>query len=168
MLLIQIAPAVVLGSRGAALETVTYCVSHAVRREQEAYVISTAAAYDLIQVRSSRLRALIHFSFTRWLFPARMVADHVGVSTSVISFWLTPWRRTDEHLPMSHIAEVTHVRGLIWDQISVESSGGLNPLVVPGLPKRQARYFVEHMRERLNETGANQQAPRPASKIAPA
>jgi hypothetical protein len=75
------------------------------------------------------------FQFTRWLFPARMVADHVGVLTSVIRFWLTPWQRRDEHLPMSHIAEVTHLRGLIWDQISVESSGGLNPLVIPGLPK---------------------------------
>ena len=105
MPLMQIAPAVALGSCGA--DAVTYCVSHAVRREQEAYVISTAAAYDLIQVRSSRLWALIHFSFTRWLFPARMVADHVGVSASVIRFWLTPWQRTDEHLPMSHIAEVT-------------------------------------------------------------
>jgi hypothetical protein len=60
----------------------------------------------------------------------------------------------DEHLPMSHIAEVTHSRGLIWDQISVESSGGLNPLVIPGLPKGQARYFVERVRERLNETAA--------------
>jgi hypothetical protein len=117
-------------------------------------VTSTPAAYNLIQVRSSRLWALVHFSLTRWLFPARMVTDHVGVSTSVIRFWLTPWQRTDEHLPMSHIAEVTHSRGLIWDQISVESSGGLNPLVIPGLPKGQACYFVERIRERLNETGA--------------
>jgi hypothetical protein len=117
-------------------------------------VTSTPVAYNLIEVRSSRLWAMVHFSFTRWLFPAHMVADHVGVSTSVIRFWLTPWQRTDEHLPMSHIAEVTHSRGLIWDQISVESSGGLNPLVIPGLPKGQARYFVERVRERLNETGA--------------
>jgi hypothetical protein len=64
---------------------------------------------------------MVHLSFTRWLFPARMVAGHVGVSTSVIRFWLTPWQRTDEHLQMSHIAEVTHSRGLIWDQISVET-----------------------------------------------
>ena len=54
-----------------------------------------------------------------------MTADHVGISTNIVGFWLTPWRRTDEHLPMSHIAEVTHIRGLIWDRISVESSGGL-------------------------------------------
>jgi len=105
-------------------------------------------------VRSSRLWAVFHFNLTRWLFPAHMIADHVGVSTNIVLFWLTPWRRTDEHLPMSHIAEVTHIRGLIWDTITVESSGGLNPLVVSGLPKGQARYFVEHVRERINATVA--------------
>ena len=107
---------------------------------------------DRIEARSSRLWAVLHFSLTRLLFPARMIADHVGISTNIVLFWLTPWRRTDEHLPMSHIAEVAHTRGFFWDSISVESSGGLNPLVVSGLPKGQARYFVEHVRERINAT----------------
>ncbi len=106
---------------------------------------------DRIEVHSSRLWALLHFSLTRLLFPARMIADHVGISTNTVQFWLTPWRRTDEHLPMSHIAEVAHARGFFWDSISVESSGGLNPLVVSGLPKGQTRYFVEHVRERINQ-----------------
>jgi hypothetical protein len=79
-----------------------------------------------------------------------------------VLFWLTPWRRTDEHLPLSHIAEVTHTRGLIWDQITVESSGGLNPLVISGVPKGQARYFVDHVRERLNETPVT--PPQPARR----
>jgi len=116
-------------------------------------VSSSSDVADRIDVRSSRLWALVHFDLTRWLFPARLTADRVGISTNIVRYWLTPWRRTDEHLPMSHIAEVAHTRGLIWDQISVESSGGLNPLVVSGLPKSRARYFVEHVRERLNETG---------------
>jgi len=110
-------------------------------------------ADDRIEVHSSRWWALFHFSFTRLLFPARMVADHIGISTNIVQFWLTPWRRTDEHLPMSHIAEVAHTRGLIWDSISVESSGGLNPLVVSGLRKSTAHHFVEEVRERLNQTG---------------
>ena len=105
---------------------------------------------DRLEVHSSRWWALFHFGFTRLLFPERMIADHIGVSTNIVLFWLTPWRRTDEHLPLSHIAEVTHVRGLIWDAISVESSGGLNPLRGGGLPKSGARYFVEHVRERIN------------------
>ena len=122
---------------------------------------ATTTVGDRVEVRSSRLWALLHFSLTSILFPPSMVADHIGVSTNIVRFWLTPWRRTDEHLPMSHIAEVAHTRGLIWDQISVESSGGLNPLVVSGLPKGQARYFVEHVRERLNETGFTPPPPQP-------
>jgi hypothetical protein len=104
-----------------------------------------------IVVRSSRLWALIHLNCTRLLFPATMTADAIGVSTTNVDFWLTPWRRVDEHLPLSHIAEVTHVRGFFWDAISVESSGGLNPLRVFGVPKPDARYFVDHVRARLNE-----------------
>jgi len=104
-----------------------------------------------IAVRSSRLWALFHLNCTRMLFPARMSAGQIGVSTTNVYFWLTPWRRIDEHLPLSHIAEVTHIRGFFWDAISVESSGGLNPLRMFGVPKPLARAFVEHVRERLNE-----------------
>jgi hypothetical protein len=111
----------------------------------------TDASSALIAVRSSRPWALLHFNLTRLLFPARMSADQIGVSTSNVYFWLTPWRRVDEHLPLSHIAEVTHIGGLVWDAISVESSGGLNPLRVFGVPKPGARAFVDHVRARLNE-----------------
>ncbi len=123
--------------------------------------MADVAAADRIEVRSSRLWALLTFKFTRLLFPARLIADHVGISTSIIEFWLTPWRRTDEHLPLSHIAEVTHARGFFWDSISIESSGGLNPLVVTGLPKSPARYFVEHVRERINAAAAATPPPPP-------
>ncbi len=112
-------------------------------------------------MRSSRFWAFLHFNLTQFIFPALMVADHVGVSTNIIGFWLTPWRRTDEHLPMSHIAEVAHTRGFFWDAISVESSGGLNPLVVSGLPKGPARYFVEHVRERINAAAVTPPPPPP-------
>jgi hypothetical protein len=112
----------------------------------------TNDANESLDVHSSRLWALFHFNLTQLIFPARMAADHVGISTNIVRFWLTPWRRTDEHLPLSHIAEVTHTRGLVWDSISVESSGGINPLIVSGLPKSPARYFVEHVRARLNES----------------
>jgi hypothetical protein len=122
-------------------------------------VSQAAATDDRIEVHSSRLWALLSGKFTRLLFPARILADRVGISTNIVEFWLTPWRRTDEHLPLSHIAEVAHMRGFFWDSISVESSGGLNPLVVTGLPKSQARYFVEHVRERLNATVATPPPP---------
>jgi hypothetical protein len=109
---------------------------------------------DLIAVRSSRLWALFHFNLTHWIFPPQMIADHIGISTKEVRFWLTPWARTDDHLPLSHIAEVLHRRGLFWDTISVESSGGANPLVIGGVSKFRAGYFVEHVRERLNQSSS--------------
>ena len=103
-----------------------------------------------IEAHSSRLWAFLTFKMTRFILPARIIADQLGISTVTVTFWLTPWARQDEHLPMSHIAEVTHDRGLIWDEISVESSGGINPLTIAGLPKGQARVFVEHVRQWVN------------------
>jgi hypothetical protein len=117
-------------------------------------VTQLAPADDRLEVHSSRFWAAFHFNVTRWIFPARMIADHIGVSTNIVLLWLTPWRRTDEHLPLSHIAEVIHIRGFFWDAISVESSGGLNPLRVGGLPKSGASYFVEHVRERINQSSS--------------
>ena len=117
-------------------------------------------AGDRLEVRSSRLWALFHFNLTRLLFPLHMAADRLGVSTSDVKFWLTPWQRTDEHLPLSHIAEVILNRGLLWDAISVESSGGLNPLRIFGLAKSPAHYFVEHVRERINRAAATLAQPR--------
>jgi hypothetical protein len=110
----------------------------------------SAAPDDRLEVRSSRLWAVFHFKLTRWIFPTRMIADYIGISTKEVRFWLTPWVRTDDHLPLSHIAEVLHKRGLFWDSITVESSGGANPLTINGVSKFRSGYFVEHVRERIN------------------
>jgi hypothetical protein len=103
-----------------------------------------------IQVRSSRIWALFTGRFTEFLFPAVLSADPLGISLVKVAFWLTPWTRQDEHLPMSHLAEVAHQRGLIWDSVSIESSGGLNPLSVGGLPKSAATQFVDQVRAWMN------------------
>ena len=103
-----------------------------------------------IQIRSSRLWALLKGRFTMFVFPSHLSADQLGVTLVKVEFWLTPWTRQDEHLPMSHLAEVTHERGLIWDSISIESSGGLNPLSVEGLPKGGAKRFVDQVRTWMN------------------
>jgi hypothetical protein len=111
---------------------------------------SPVAATKPIQIRASRLWAILNGRLTGFLFPARLTADPLGISLVKVTFWLTPWIRQDEHLPMSHLAEVTHQRGLFWDAVSIESSGGLNPLAVSGLPKGSAGRFVNQVRVWMN------------------
>jgi hypothetical protein len=113
-------------------------------------VSQTISLHDRAETNSSRLWALLTFKLTKLIFPEQMVADPLGISTVEVKFWLMPWMRHDEHLPMSHIAEVSHNRGLIWDSISVESSGGINPLTIDGVPKGSARRFVDYVRARMN------------------
>jgi hypothetical protein len=109
--------------------------------------VSSSAADTLrFEIHSSRLWALLTFKLTKFFFRTRMSADQHGISTVKVSFWLTPWTREDDHLPIGHVAEIAHGRGLIWDHISVESSGGLNPLTIAGVPKGQAREFVTGVR----------------------
>jgi hypothetical protein len=103
-----------------------------------------------IRVQSSRTWALVTGHFTKLLFPNHLSADQLGITLVKVESWLTPWIRQDEHLPMSHLAEVAHNRGLIWDSVSIESSGGLNPLQVQGLPKAAAKRFVEQVRNWMN------------------
>ena len=109
-----------------------------------------AAAGPSVRVHTSRLWAVCKLRFTEFLFPSQLSADPLGITLIKVGWWLTPWTRQDEHLPMSHLAEVTHQRGLIWDSISIESSGGLNPLSVEGLPKSAATTFVTQVRAWMN------------------
>ena len=82
-------------------------------------------AGEHIEAHSSRLWAIVTLKMTRLIFPARMIADPLGISTANVTYWFMPWVRQDEPLPMSHIAEVSHNRGFFWDSIGIESSGGI-------------------------------------------
>ncbi len=107
---------------------------------------TVAAPGPLAVIRSSRLWALLTFNMTALLFPARMSTDRNGISLHQVTFWLMPWSRKDEHLPMTHVAEIELDRGLIWDAVRIESSGGIDPLTMAGLSKFHSGRFVEQLR----------------------
>ena len=102
------------------------------------------------EVRSSRVWALFRLSPTRILFPHRMAFGAEGVSTSKVRFFLLPWVRTDEHAAFERIASVVHDKGIVWDRLVVETTGGSNNLDIRGAPKGAARDFVEKVQARLN------------------
>ena len=106
---------------------------------------------EIFVVRSSRIWALLTLQITHFIFPMRMSADRHGISMHQVTFWLTPWSRKDEHLPMTHVAEIELDRGLIWDAIRIESSGGIDPLRMPGLSKFHSGRFVANLRELIGK-----------------
>jgi hypothetical protein len=112
---------------------------------------NSSSGADVITIRSSRIWALLTLKITHFIFPIRMTADRRGISLHQVSFWLTPWSSSDEHLPMSHVAETELDRGLIWDELRIESSGGIDPLRMSGLSKFHSRTFVAGLRALMGQ-----------------
>lgn len=102
-------------------------------------------------IRSSRLWAVVRLSPTRFLFPHRMAVGADGVSTSKVRFFLLPWVRTDEHAAFERVASVVHNKGIVWDTLVVETTGGSNNLDIRGVAKGAARDFVANVQARLNK-----------------
>ena len=111
------------------------------------------AAQDSVEVHSSRLSTL--GSFTRLLFPERMVADKTtGVMKKSISAWYLPWVGHRQHLPLGHIANVDRDTGIVWDTVIVQSTGGTDPLTIHHVAKRKARRFEKTVNDWIGEDGA--------------
>lgn len=104
-----------------------------------------------VRCRTSRLLAIFQLAFTRFLMPDSLTIDHNGVVTEHTNFWLTPWVKSRETAPLSRLASIQHDKGLLFDNLSIETSGGSNPLDIKGVPKGQARRFVEAARALIDE-----------------
>jgi len=113
-------------------------------------VAGKASSEASVNIHSSRFWALVTFKPTLFIFPDRLSADIRSIHARKTHFFLTPWVRDENYMQLSHIAEVGHDRGLIWDAITIESTGGMSPITVRGLPKRRASAFATFVRERLN------------------
>jgi hypothetical protein len=88
---------------------------------------TATATGPTIHARTSRLWAMCKLRFTEFVFPSHLSADQLGITLVKVESWFTPWTRQDEHLPMSHLAEVTHQRGLIWDTSASKAAAASIP-----------------------------------------
>lgn len=121
---------------------------------------------DRVKVHSSRLWALFN-SFTRLVFPERIVADKLrgDVKRKAVSCWYLPWEGAEKHLPLPHVAQVDRDKGFFWDTVIVENMNGADPLIVHKVSKRKARRFVNTVNQwigtassgRLSGTQTNRQ-----------
>jgi hypothetical protein len=116
------------------------------------------ASQDRVKVHSSRVWALFH-SFTRLIFPERIVADKLrgDVKRKSVSCWYIPWEGAEKHLPLPHVAQVDRDKGFFWDTVIVENMNGADPLIVHKVSKRKARRFVNTVNEWIGR--ANNSAP---------
>ena len=99
--------------------------------------------------QASRWAALWRGSMLLFLTPPRLVIGALSVLTATHSNPLKPWEVEEEHLALTKVASVKHIKGLLWDSISIESDGGQNTLDMRDLRKRDALVIVDLLHQQL-------------------
>jgi hypothetical protein len=94
---------------------------------------------------SSKVAGLFSLSLTSVFMPKLVEISDTGVYTkehrSLILFWLI----NEENVNKNKISSVQHRKGVIWDKVLIETSGGNNYVEIDKLRKKDAREIVEHI-----------------------
>jgi len=96
--------------------------------------------------RTSRCAAGFVIGFSAIFRPSRIVLDSGRIIIDRAGSVLFPWVRDVQEMSAAKVASIHHHRGLIWDAIGIETTGGLEKLIVGGLRKSDAKAATEAIR----------------------
>ena len=99
----------------------------------------------------SRFWAICTFHWwTKLLFPKRLILNQNGIQTfdrlGVLMFWLSE----EESLNKNMISSVRVNKGLFWDLVIVDTTGGTNSLDLHGMNKSQANALKADIQSLIN------------------
>ena len=103
----------------------------------------------MLTVETSRWAEFFGGKLTNTFFPKRILVTEEGIRTVKVWSLLIPWMREEEAMPFAKIASVRHLKGIIWDTLMFETSGGSNNLDVDGLRKEDARKITRALNGRV-------------------
>jgi hypothetical protein len=107
-----------------------------------------------VEVHSSKLGSLL--SFTRLLFPERIVADKsTGVRGYRVHRWYVPWSTFEGYATLQNVARVGCDKGFFWDTVIVEKTAGGDPFVAHRVSKRSARRFINTVNGWIGKGGTD-------------
>ena len=103
----------------------------------------------MLSVKTSRWAEFFGGRLTNTVFPKRITVTEEGIKTVKVRSLVVPWMREEEAMPFGKIASVRHFKGIIWDTLVFETSGGSNNLDVDGLRKEDARKITQALNGRV-------------------
>ena len=103
----------------------------------------------MLSVETSRWAEFFGGRFTNTVFPKQITVTEEGIRTVKVRSLVVPWMREEEAMPFGKIASVRHLKGIIWDTLVFETSGGSNNLDVDGLRKEDARKITQALNGRV-------------------
>jgi hypothetical protein len=117
--------------------------------------VKSAREPDLpnLTVRTSRWGEAFGGTFTGIFYPKAATLSSEGIVTTAVRSLLMPWVMEKEKMPWAKVASYRHLRGVLWDRVVIETSGGSNDLSIHGLRKAEAARLVVALDSRLRRAG---------------
>ena len=103
----------------------------------------------MLSVETSRWAEFFGGRLTNTVFPKQITVTEEGIRTVKVRSLVVPWMREEEAMPFGKIASVRHLKGLIWDTLVFETSGGSNNLDINGLRKEDARKITQALNSQV-------------------
>src|SRR5688572_28785458 len=91
-----------------------------------------------VTIRGRRLAQLLGGRLTEFVFPPKFTLRSEDIETKRVSSVFLPWTSEIERMSYEKIASYRHLRGMISDELVVETAGGTNDLRIQGLSKGDA------------------------------
>jgi len=103
----------------------------------------------MLSVETSRWAEFFGGRLTNTVFPKQITVIEEGIKIVKVRSLVVPWMREEEAMPFGKIASVRHLKGIVWDTLVFETSGGSNNLDVDGLRKKDARKITQALNGRV-------------------
>lgn len=91
------------------------------------------------------------WSLTRILFPETLEVSADSIRTVRVRSFLLPWVKEEERMSLAKVSSVRRLKGVIWDRLILETSGGSNVLDLEGMRKRDAEAAAAAIMQRQAE-----------------
>lgn len=110
-------------------------------------------SWELVMVQASRWGEALGGTITGMFYPRTAALTREVIMTKAVRSILMPWVIEEETMPWSKVASYRHCKGILWDKVIIETSGGSNDLSICGLRKAEAARFVAALDRRLRKEG---------------
>ncbi len=106
-------------------------------------------AVDGLTCRGRRWAQVFGGRITDIFFPPIFTLRNDCIETKRVGIFFLPWTSEVERMPFGKVASYRHLKGLIWDKLVIETTGGSKDLHILGLRKAHAKELIAALDKRL-------------------
>lgn len=118
-------------------------------RQAEAPENQNTGDWFSFSFENSRWWGLATGNLARLFFPKKLFLTDEGIRTAMTRSVIFPWKKEDELMSFRRVSSIRRLKGLFWDSVIIETSGGKNRLDIDGLTKPRTEVLLAALNRKM-------------------